>query len=350
VTDDCSTDGTADAIAAIGDPRIRLERNPRNLGPSVTANRNVARARGRFLCFLPSDDVFLPGKFARQLAAFDATPALGAAFSWMAPMDERGQLLEQVDAYFRPVGVTRESALRHFLFAGNLLSAPTAMIRRDLLARLGPFEPCLWQTQDYDLWVRLCIAAPIAMLEEPLVAYRMRDHGANMHHQSPATIARLAWELPRVLRRFLDFPDGALFLRAFPEAAPHLARGLRQNEALALVALASPAPAARTFGIEALHAALLDPDSAGRLEADGHGYRFFFHALAEVDPMQTWATGLSGTLAEHREAYPSVRRLQEALETARHDHAALVAYHEEVITARDWWRRQAETWEAAARR
>ena len=378
VTDDCSTDGTADVIAAISDPRIRLERNPRNLGPSVTANRNIARARGRFIALLPSDDIYLPGKLARQLAVFAAQPELGSSFSWMAQIDDQGRPIERIDPYFRPAGVTRESALRHFFFKGNLLSAPTAMIRRDLLPK-DPFDPCLWQTQDYDLWVRLCIAAPMHVLEEPLVAYRIRDNGGNMHYGSPATMARLGWEMPRVLSRFLDFPDRDLFLRVFPEAASHLARGLGQREALALIALASDFQPARNFGIEALHDALADPAAAEALERDGHGLRFFYRILGDVDPMQVTKVGLSGELtaewetlrrnseawlAGYQQAVADRDRLRQehdallaahqesvaAMDQLRQVHAAIVADHARMSASRDEWRQRAESGEAILHR
>jgi len=413
VTDDCSSDGTADVIAAFADPRIRLECNPRNLGPSATANRNIARARGRFIALLPSDDIYLPGKLARQLAAFSEQRELGSCFSWMAQIDDRGRPIERIDPYFRPAGVTRETALRHFFFKGNLLSAPTAMIRRDLLPQ-DPLDPCLWQTQDYDLWVRLCIAAPMRVLEEPLVAYRIRDNGGNMHYGSPATMARLGWEMPRVLSRFLDFPDRDLFLRVFPEAASHLACGLGQREALALIALASDFQPARNFGIEALYEALANPGSAEALENDGHGLRFFYKILGDVDPMQVTKVGLSGeltaeweTLKRNSEAwlagyqqtlaatdqlrqvhaavtadyeglrqvhsaatadyeklqqvhaavaadYEKLRQVHAAVtadyEELRQVHAAVTADYEKISVSRDQWRQRAETCEAILRR
>src|SRR5579885_3353969 len=69
VVDDCSTDRTAQAVehAAATDSRIRLLRQPKNGGPALALQAWLDRADGRFIAFLDSDDLWLPGKLERQL-------------------------------------------------------------------------------------------------------------------------------------------------------------------------------------------------------------------------------------------------------------------------------------------
>jgi glycosyltransferase involved in cell wall biosynthesis len=73
IVDDCSTDGSADIAAGYAekDRRIRLLHTPSHSG-SPLAPRNLAlrMARGRYIAFLDSDDLWLPGKLERQLALF----------------------------------------------------------------------------------------------------------------------------------------------------------------------------------------------------------------------------------------------------------------------------------------
>jgi glycosyltransferase involved in cell wall biosynthesis len=62
VVDDGSTDGTGEIVAALAaqDPRIRLLTQA-NAGANATRNRAISEARGRYVTFLDSDDLKLPG-------------------------------------------------------------------------------------------------------------------------------------------------------------------------------------------------------------------------------------------------------------------------------------------------
>jgi glycosyltransferase involved in cell wall biosynthesis len=325
VTDDCSTDGTVEELLTIADDRIRLFRHTHNMGPSVAANNNIENARGDFICLLPSDDLFEPHKISRQLAEFERKPELGAVFSHMRFIDETGAPLErEIAGLAYPADMDREAALRHFFYDGNCIAAPTAMIRRDVLAQVGSVDPRLLQTQDFEYWIRICLAFDIAVVEEPLVAYRIRAGQANMDANTPAKCARIHWEMPRVLERFLDLTDRDLFLRVFPEARAHLDQGLGLRGALAALALQAPSIWTRSFGIEALYRELGDPSTAAALDAAGYGFPYFFRLLAEVDPTRAIA--------------------------AEEKNTEVLDYQQQLIEARDWWRKQAENWEAEYRR
>ena len=73
VVDDGSTDDTAEVVAALGDPRVRLLRHATPRGVSAARNRGVAAASGRWLAFCDDDDLWAPDKLARQLAAAQQT-------------------------------------------------------------------------------------------------------------------------------------------------------------------------------------------------------------------------------------------------------------------------------------
>src|ERR671918_563327 len=67
LVDDCSRDGTRTVVREFQarDPRIKLIAQPQNAGPAMARQAGVEAARGRFIAFLDSDDLWLPQKLDR---------------------------------------------------------------------------------------------------------------------------------------------------------------------------------------------------------------------------------------------------------------------------------------------
>ncbi len=81
VVDDGSRDGTADLLAGCDDPRIRVTRLPYNHGLGAALNRAVAAARGRYLAYLPSDDVMDREHLATAVRLLDNQPEVNLAYA-----------------------------------------------------------------------------------------------------------------------------------------------------------------------------------------------------------------------------------------------------------------------------
>ena len=93
VVDDCSTDGSYGVVETMAqaDFRIRLLQNKENSGAAVSRNYALAEAKGRWIAFLDSDDLWLPEKLSKQVAFMEET---GCHFSYTqyAEMNEAGAL------------------------------------------------------------------------------------------------------------------------------------------------------------------------------------------------------------------------------------------------------------------
>ena len=72
IVDDYSTDETESIVRSFDDPRIRYMRNEQNMGAALTRNRALREAKGRYIAFLDSDDLWLPEKLAKQIAFMQA--------------------------------------------------------------------------------------------------------------------------------------------------------------------------------------------------------------------------------------------------------------------------------------
>jgi glycosyltransferase involved in cell wall biosynthesis len=164
VVDDGSTDGTGAALAAW--PQVRLLRHATRRGVAAARNRGAAAARGEWLAFLDSDDLWLPDKLARQMAYLEERPGL---------------FLCQTDETWVRRGVRVNKPLSHRKAAGRIflpslqrcLISPSAVILpRRLLSDHGGFDATLPAAEDYDLWLRLTWRHEVGLVDEPLVIKR----------------------------------------------------------------------------------------------------------------------------------------------------------------------------------
>jgi glycosyltransferase involved in cell wall biosynthesis len=211
ITDDGSADGTVDAIRRISDPRIKLETFGKNRGAAVALNSAILRSRGEFLCYLSSDDFFLPSKLETQVRFLRQNPGKSAVFGLPHFIDERGNALsagnqfngEVFDIPFKKNITTSEDWLRHFFFYCNCLCHPTIMIRRTVYDGVGLFDPRLTNLPDFDMWVRLCIQQhEIALLADKVTAMRILDGNRNMSAPIRDNLVRTNFEYFEILKHY----------------------------------------------------------------------------------------------------------------------------------------------------
>jgi glycosyltransferase involved in cell wall biosynthesis len=188
VSDDHSTDGTAEAAEAISDARVRVVRSDRRLGMARNWNRSVRHARGDYIKFLMQDDALDPTCVARMATILAANPSVGFVFSLRAiavddPSDvgsvRLGRKLAVVPdrlGSLRDVNDGRAifDAMRRTGFRGNWIGEPTAvMVRRDAFRRVGLFNTRLRQLTDLEMWLRLAFFFDVGFVAAPLATFRL---------------------------------------------------------------------------------------------------------------------------------------------------------------------------------
>jgi glycosyltransferase involved in cell wall biosynthesis len=168
VLDDGSTDASAEIVGAIRDPRVTLLRLPPSGGPSRPRNTGIARARAPYVAFLDSDDLIWPQTLGDSVKALDAAPAAGLTFTDYESINAQGQLIQHsVHADYPTLralaGVAAADGWRLFgqrefalaLLHENFISTSGLVVRRELLAQVGPFDETLVYSEDRDMWFRL---------------------------------------------------------------------------------------------------------------------------------------------------------------------------------------------------
>lgn len=197
VVDDGSTDDTPEVVKQSADDRVRYV-HQENRGLSAARNTGILTARGKYIAFLDADDLFRPNKLARQLALFEADPALGLITCGYDLIDESGRLIGEE----RPWLDAPVIDLRTVLFKDPLLPS-TLLVSRVWLDRIGLFDESLRRYEDWEYAVRATQAGcKMACAKASLLAYRR--HRANMstaRHLVPVATADAVGFMTRFFNR-----------------------------------------------------------------------------------------------------------------------------------------------------
>jgi glycosyltransferase involved in cell wall biosynthesis len=176
VVDDASRDDTAQVLARLAGPDLRLLRNADNRGGAVSRNRGIDAARGDYVALLDADDVWLPAKLERQLAALAGTPNDSFAFSALIQTNEYGEQ-HRLPRRGPRAG---EAIADYMLKSGHVVQTSTLLVPSELARRVR-FSAELRRFQDLDFVLRLAAAgaAPL-FVDEALVEWR----------SAPASVSR----------------------------------------------------------------------------------------------------------------------------------------------------------------
>ncbi|MDX1634508.1 MAG: glycosyltransferase [Marinobacter sp.] len=201
IVDDGSTDNTREVLAPfLEDPRVHYQYQA-NQGQSMARNHALSRARGRFICFLDSDNAWLPDKLEKQMAAFEQHPDVDVVYGDIITIDEGGRELSRENMR-RYSGHIAAQMLRD-----NCVSMNTAMARRRCFDEMGGMSGTRRVADDYDLWLRFSARYRFLYLPEFFAKYRV-----------------MADQISSDKRRRFDTNEQIIhdFLRDYPEAVTRL--------------------------------------------------------------------------------------------------------------------------------
>jgi glycosyltransferase involved in cell wall biosynthesis len=185
IIDDGSTDATPTAARPfLADPRVRYFRADK-LGQPRAKNLGIGLARGEFVAFLDADDAWEPTKLEKQLAVFRDNPGVGVVFCRRSLIDESGRALvgPAVPATAKTAGTAGPTSpplprgrVLPAMFVQNFVCFSSAVVRREVFAHVGRFDPQWDLAIDFDLWLRVARHHGFDFVDEELVKYRT-GHG-----------------------------------------------------------------------------------------------------------------------------------------------------------------------------
>src|SRR6202011_3913620 len=189
--------------------------------PSVVRNAALRAARGEFVAFLDSDDVWLPRKLEAQLASLRQHPGCRWSCTGFALIDADGRHLSAR----RAICPAAAGWVRDELLTTAVIAMPSVLAARSLLEQVGPLDEDLLMCYDDELWLRLAAASELDGINEPLTL--VRRHG--MHGGSDI----IAWrDRRRVVEKALRTAVDAQFTALLREQRALMSAGLARSHAL----------------------------------------------------------------------------------------------------------------------
>ena len=179
IVDDASKDATVDLIRSFDDPRIRLVPNEANMGISQSRNRAFRLARGEFIATIDQDDLSDPKRLELQVRHLDEHPDISAVAS-------RVHLLMKGRRHEDPMPAQSEPELIHFaLYFGRHNTTYSSLCLRRAFVEQNDlyFRPQYHYAEDFELFSRIVRCGRFAILQQPLVDYRIHERNNSRLHQ-----------------------------------------------------------------------------------------------------------------------------------------------------------------------
>ncbi len=170
VVDGGSTDGSLEIIRRHADELAWWVSEP-DRGQADAINKGLHRAGGKYVAWLNSDDLYLPGTIQRAVAELESDPNLGMVYGDLHSINALGERVNTIryDAY------TLEDLLAFFI-----IGQPTVFLRRSVLDKAGYLSEDYHYLLDHQLWLRIAARAALKYIPEPQAAARYHPAAKNM--------------------------------------------------------------------------------------------------------------------------------------------------------------------------
>lgn len=172
IVDDCSTDNTDEIVKLfLSDKRIKYIKNETNSGAAVSRNRALREAKGKWIAFLDSDDLWHPEKLEKQI-------------SFMKKNDYHFSYTNyiEIDETTNPNGrsVTGpKKVTRHGMYNYCWMGCLTVMYDAETIGLIQIAD--IKKNNDYAMWLKACKKADCYLLDEVLAKYRKRSGSISNH-------------------------------------------------------------------------------------------------------------------------------------------------------------------------
>ncbi len=190
IADDCSTDDTLAVVKSIGDARLRVLPAEKHLGVIYNYERALLASKGEIIFLADQDDIWLPGKVEKVLAALSEADLVTHDAWMLRPSD--------ASSWIRAGKLSDIRAYRSGVVANwwkNTFTGCCMAFRRNILDKALPFPKNLPM---HDQWLGVVAEKnfKVKSMDEPLVEYRQHSTNATHIGNSPAgMLQKIKWRV-----------------------------------------------------------------------------------------------------------------------------------------------------------
>lgn len=189
IIDDCSTDNTAELVNSFDDKRIFYLKNADNSGPAVSRNMGIDAAKGEYIAFLDSDDIWLSEKLERQIGFMEENKVNFSCTAY-GKIDSAGNVIGKKIVPYRKAGYKR------CLYYGNCIGNSTAVYK---VGEGKIFVPQIRKRNDFALWLKVLKREKFCFgMKNVLSYYRVRENSISSDKKS---LIKYQWELYRKVEK-----------------------------------------------------------------------------------------------------------------------------------------------------
>lgn len=185
--DDCSTDRSVEIVKSYKDSRIKLLLNETNSGAATSRNYALREAKGKWIAFLDSDDLWTNDKLEKQVEFMEKN-AYSFSYTKYEEIDGNSNKLNKV--VFGPLKINKRKMFR-YCWVGCL----TVMYDREKVG-LIQIDSDIAKRNDYAIWLKVSPKADCCLLPEVLAKYRRRE--GSMSNQSKLSLVKYHYRLFRI--------------------------------------------------------------------------------------------------------------------------------------------------------
>ena len=176
LSDDRSDDDTLKIAREVLGDRVKITVNSERLGLANNWNQCARLSKTPFVAILHQDDVLLKNHLAKHLAAFQGDDRVGLCASGSRTIDQAGTPVPESIVGVGGLGledrVVEAGEVLPLMASGNPLRCSAVTLRRSCFEKTDGFDPRLKYVVDWDFWIKIAKANPIAWLAEPTVLVR----------------------------------------------------------------------------------------------------------------------------------------------------------------------------------
>jgi len=180
VVDDGSGDPVRHYLEGLSDPRITVEFLAHTGHPAVARNRAIARARGKYVAFIDSDDRWSPDKLELQLQLMKSAPKRRWSYTAVRGIDAEDEVLN--DGRSQRWVPFEGSIIEALLRIDAQIAMPTVISELSLLHEVGGFDENFRFIEDYELWSRLALKSEVSVDPRPLADVRNHPYQFSWNH------------------------------------------------------------------------------------------------------------------------------------------------------------------------